>query len=133
MAVAESEQVLYDECPVMFRSSPVGFIVSIVLIPALGLGLLILLGWWLQCQGTRLTITNTRITLRTGILSKNINEVWHSNVRNVQVSQSFFQRIFDVGKVGISTAGQSGIEIEVAGIPTPSRVRDLINEYRSSE
>jgi uncharacterized membrane protein YdbT with pleckstrin-like domain len=52
------------------------------------------------------------------------------DVRNIQVSQSFFQRIFGVGWVGISSSGQSGIEIGVDGIPDPEMVRGLINQGR---
>ena len=124
------EQTLYDEHPAMFRNHPFAFILCIVLIAAFGLGLLILLIWWLNTLGTRLTVTNTRITLRKGILSKYTNEVYHTDIRNVQIDQSLFQRILDVGTVGFSTAGQDGIEISVAGIPRPESVRDIIDTYR---
>jgi hypothetical protein len=48
----------------------------------------------------------------------------------VQLDQSFFQRLFDVGTIAISTSGQEGIEISVQGIPHPQNVRDLIDKYR---
>jgi len=48
----------------------------------------------------------------------------------VQLDQTFFQRIFDVGKIGISSAGQADLEISVTGIPQPERVKDLIDRYR---
>lgn len=38
--------------------------------------------------------------------------------------------VFGVGKVEISSAGQSGIEIQVAGIPDPDHVREIIDDYR---
>ena len=124
------EQVLYEEHPAMFRNHPFLFILSVVLIAAFGLGLVILLVWWVQTLGTKLTVTNERITLRKGILSKYTNEVFHTDIRNVQLDQSFFQRLFDVGTIAISTSGQEGIEISVAGIPHPQQVRDLIDEHR---
>ncbi len=124
------ETVLYEEHPAMFRNHPFLFILSIVLIAAFGLGLIILLVWWVQTLGTKLTVTNERITLRKGIFSKYTNEVFHTDIRNVQLDQSFFQRIFDVGTIAISTSGQEGIEISVAGIPHPQQVRDLIDEHR---
>ena len=127
----ENETVLYQERPAMFRNRPVGFILSIVLIAAFGLGLVILLVWWLKCYGIQLTVTDKQTQLRKGILSKHTNEVWHSTVRNIQVSQSFFQRIFGVGSIGISSAGQSGIEIDVQGMRDPEKVRSLIEQYRS--
>jgi uncharacterized membrane protein YdbT with pleckstrin-like domain len=124
------EKVLYEEHPAMFRNHPFLFILSIILIAAFGLGLVILLIWWLQTLGTKLTVTDERITLRKGILSKFTNEVFHTDIRNVQLDQSFFQRLFDVGTIAISTSGQEGIEISVPGIPHPQQVRDLIDEYR---
>ncbi len=124
------EQVLYEEHPAMFRNHPFLFILCIILIAAFGLGLIILLIWWLQTLGTKLTVTNERITLRKGILSKYTNEVFHTDIRNVQLDQSFFQRVFDVGTIAISTSGQEGIEISVQGIPHPQMVRDLIDEHR---
>ncbi len=86
--------------------------------------------WWLQCKACKLTVTNDRTTLRRGLLAKNLTEVWHQDVRNVQLDQTFLQRIFDVGRVGISSAGQAEIEISVNGIPDPDRVKELIDEHR---
>ncbi len=127
------EQTLYEAHPSMFRNHPFWFVASIVLIAAFGLGLLILLSWWLQTRGTKLTVTNERITLRRGILSKHTNDVYHANIRNVQISQGLIQRIFDVGTIGIATAGLGGVEIAVQGIPSPHRVKDIIDQYRREQ
>jgi uncharacterized membrane protein YdbT with pleckstrin-like domain len=56
-----------------------------------------------------------------------------ADVRNVQLDQTFFQRVFDVGQIGVSSAGQAGLEINVTGIPQPERVKDLIDSYRRRE
>ena len=56
----------------------------------------------------------------------------YRNVRNIQVRQSFLQRMFNVGWIGISSAGQSGVEIEVNGIPDPERVKEIIDEHRNA-
>lgn len=128
---AEEEVVLYEAHPSMFRNRPLYFLICILLIAALGLGLVLLLVWWIDSLGTTLTVTNDQTTLRKGILSKHTNDVFHRNVRNIQVRQSFLQRIFNVGWVGISSAGQSGLEIEVSGIHNPDRVKEIIDEHRS--
>lgn len=127
----ESEKTLCTCHPAMFRNHPLLFIISVVLIAAFGLGLLILLVWWLGCYYTTLTVTTKRTILRKGILSRHTNDVWHRDVRNVQLSQSFGQRIFGVGRIGISSAGQSGVEIDVSGIPGPIRVKELIDAHRN--
>ena len=124
------ERILYEAHPSMFRNRPVGFVISIVLIPVLGLGLIILLIWWLKCFSTTFTVTNERITLRKGILSKYTNEVYHTDVRNVRINQSLFQRIFGVGAIDISTAGSGGVEIAVGGMPNPGEVKNIIDQHR---
>ena len=113
----------------MFRNQPVWFVITCLLC-LVGVGLAVFLIWWLKCKATTLTITNDRTELRKGILSKSVSEVWHQDVRNVQLDQTFFQRIFDVGSIGISSAGQSGLEISVNGIPDPDRVKELIDQHR---
>ena len=126
----EPEATRYEAHPAMFRTHPVGFVLSVLLVAAFGLGLLILLFWWLSCLSTTLTVTDRRVILRRGLLSKSLNEVWHTDINNVQVAQSFLQRITAVGDIGISTAAQEGIEIQVAGIPNPDAVVKIINEHR---
>ena len=129
MKPANEEVTLYDENPSMFRNRPVEFIVTAVFC-LVGVGIVIFLVWWLRCKGTQLTITTDRTRLRKGILSKSITEVWHQDVRNVQLNQTFFQRLLGVGALGISSAGQAGLEISVSGIPDPEQVKDLIDQHR---
>lgn len=124
------ETVLYEAHPAMFRNDPLGFLLCIVLIPALGLGLFVLLGWWLSVLNTKLTITNKRSILRRGILSRFETEAWHRDVRTIEVGQSFAQRLFGVGSIGISTAGQGDVEICIQGIPNPDRARAIIDQHR---
>ena len=92
--------------------------------------MLILVIWWLDCLGTTLTVTTKRTTLRRGILSKKTNDVWHRDVRNIQVKQGILQRLLGVGTIGISSAGQGDVEIAVNGMPNPEKVRRFIDEHR---
>ena len=123
------EKVLYEARPSMSRNQPLWFLLACVLC-LIGIGIIILVAWWLQCKGTILTVTNKRTSCRRGILSKSISEVWHQDVRNVQLSQTFWQRVLNVGTIGVSSAAQSGLEIEVKGIPNPDQVKQLIDEHR---
>ncbi len=124
-----AEKVLFTAHPVMFRGSPIQFVLAVGLC-LVGIGFLVLLVWWLQCLGTKLTITNERSTLRKGILSKATTEVWHRDIRNVQLKQGPLQRLFDVGSIGISSAGQSGVEIVASGIPKPNKAKDILDHYK---
>lgn len=125
----DTEKVLYESHPAMFGNHPVGFILAVALC-LVGVGLIILLVWYFKCLGTTLTVTNEQTTLRRGILSKYTNDVFHENVRNIIVRQSFLQRMCGVGTIGISSAGQAGIEIEVHGIPDPDQIKSIIDNCR---
>jgi len=124
------ETVLYKDSPAMFRNRPVLFLVCCALIPV-GIGLVVLFVWWLRCLATSLVITDRRVTLRQGLLSKDTNDVLIADIRNVKVRQNLFQRIFGVGTVAVSTSGQSDMEIEVHGVPAPERIKAIIDERRT--
>lgn len=132
MESAVPETVLYKACPAMFRNSPVLFLICCALIPLFGIGLLILLVWWIQCLGTSLVITDRRVTLRKGILGKYTNDILISDIRNVRIGQNLFQRIFGVGSVAVSTSGQADMEIEVQGLPHPEYIKAIIDDRRAT-
>lgn len=107
------------------------FLLCLALVCVWGLGLPWLLAWWIHSLATTLTVTDERISLRRGILAKYTSDVLIADVRNVQIGQSLLQRLFGVGSVGVSSAGQGGMEIEVAGMPAPQRVKAIIDERRT--
>lgn len=113
----------------MWQGQPAWQVLSVFIILCCG-GVAVFLIWWLKSVSTTLTVTNLRTTLWKGLLSRNITEVWHQDVRNVQIHQTFWQRIFGVGELGISSAAQSEIEIDVKGVPHPDKIKDLIDEHR---
>jgi uncharacterized membrane protein YdbT with pleckstrin-like domain len=123
------ETILYHSHPAMFKNRPFSFILCLIL-SLVGVGLIIFLIWWIRTKGTELTVTNERVSLRKGILSKFTNDVYLTDIRNVQIYQSFGQRIFGVGSVAISSAGNEGIEIEVMGIPDPEKIKSIIDTHR---
>jgi uncharacterized membrane protein YdbT with pleckstrin-like domain len=126
-----SEAVLYKDSPAMFRNHPILFLICVALAP-LGIGLLILIVWWPKCWQTSVVVTNDRVTLRKGILSKYTSDILISDIRNVQVAQNLVQRILGVGRVTVSTTGQADMEIDVNGLPHPERIQSIISKIRAS-
>lgn len=124
--------VLYSEHPVMFKNNPLGFVLSLLLVPVFGLGLLIFLVWYLKNKGSKLTVTEHDILFEEGLLGKDRAEINISSVRTVRVKQSFFNRIFGTGTVELYTAGDTP-EIVVAGIPDPNKVRELIKSCQNGD
>lgn len=128
-ATVPQEIELYKHSPAMWRGNPLLFCLA-VLTSVVVVGLVILLVWWIRNRGTVLTVTSERTILRKGILSKSLNEVWHRDVRNVVLEQRPLQRLFDVGRIAISSAGQEDVEIAVDGIPFPGEVKRIIDSAK---
>jgi len=130
--------------PSMFGNHPLYFLLCVALIPAgiatafmfaqpllvvlSGVGLAILVGWWLVCESTELTVTTKRTILRRGLLSKSTNEIRNKDVRDIHVAQSLFHRLMGTGSLGISSAAEEGGDIEIAGIPYPQQAAELIRK-----
>ena len=127
---AAAETVLHDVAPSMLWTHPFTTLISILLIAAFGLGLIILFVIWLQCHSTQLIVTTRRSTLRKGLFAKQTTEVLHRDVRNLQVDQSFLQRMVGIGRLSISSAGQSDLEISIEGIHDPDGIARTIRQYQ---
>jgi uncharacterized membrane protein YdbT with pleckstrin-like domain len=124
MTDTTTDAILYRANPPMFRNHPLLFIGAILLIAAFGLGILILLYWFVMSKAETLTITNGEIRYEKGILSKTRKEIRLPSIRSVRVHQSFAQRIFGTGDIEIYSAGDQP-EIVAKGMPDPHRIREL--------
>lgn len=154
-SAAAGEQEICIVRPAMFRAHPLRY--SIIILLALGglaaaiwakgwdkgaflfyLGLLAMVGgalwwgyWWLATtMWMKVRITNKRTIRHEGIIRRHTTEVLHDHVRSVDIRQNVLQRIFNVGYIGIDSAGQDGIEIQIQDIPAPHRVKEVIDRYR---
>lgn len=117
--------ILYSEHPSMFRNHPIYFIFCLLMIAAAGLGLILLLIWYLQTKASKLEINEHEILFEQGLLSKSRAEISLASVRTIKVHQSFFDRIFGVGTLELYTAGDDP-EIRATGLPDPNKVREII-------
>ncbi len=157
--IRDEEIVLYDSAPSMIRNRPFSFSFSVMamllgifgVISYLGteerlwmvlsvigmimgsIGFLILFFWWLKVINTRLTVTNERVGFRKGILSKNIREIFLSDIRSVQINQRFMQRLFGTGHIEISSAASGTAEISIDGIPKAYYVKEIIDKHRRQD
>lgn len=150
---ADGERNLVVSHPAMFRNHPLRYLGLMALLvggisvasiswssgmmtlSALGLAgavcaLLVFGGWCLQTYFETLTVTNRRTIYLKGIISRKTNEVQHDDVRNIQIDQNVLQRILGVGRLAISSSGQSNLEIDVRGIPNPEHIAETIRNYQ---
>ena len=70
---------------------------------------------WRQCLATTLTITCSKSILRSGVFETTTTEVRHQDVRSTTVTQTPWQRSFEVSTLHIASAGHAGVEISIAG------------------
>jgi uncharacterized membrane protein YdbT with pleckstrin-like domain len=71
---------------------------------------------------TTYTITNRRLTIHTGLLSREMHETRLERVQNVNSRQSLFQRILGVGSVDFDTAGSAEFDFTFRGVADPHAI-----------
>lgn len=133
------ETILHRSRPIPYTNNPVFYLVSfILLVAAMAVDfrvfllacvilLIILVSTYFSVS---LIITEQRITLKQGLLSRSTNDLYHTNVSNIRISQNLIERILDVGTIEIATAATSGYEITVEGIPDPRNIKTLIEQQK---
>lgn len=71
---------------------------------------------------TRYAITNRRLTIETGILSRNLHQTRLERVQNVNATQSLGERILHVGTVTFDTAGEAEFDFAFRGVDNPRAI-----------
>jgi uncharacterized membrane protein YdbT with pleckstrin-like domain len=117
--------VIYEAHPAMFRAHPFWFILCVLLIAAFGIGIILLLYWYIKTRATALTVTDSELMYEKGILSKDRTSVSLRHVRSVSIAQGFINRILGVGTIQISTAGDEP-EFTIADMPDPYVIQEAI-------
>jgi uncharacterized membrane protein YdbT with pleckstrin-like domain len=85
---------------------------------------------WLERVATLYTVTDRRIIIRKGILARKERAAHIDRVQNVNLTQTFFDRIFGVGTLNFDTAGTEDSDFSFAGIADPDELRARIDtEY----
>lgn len=125
-----SPELHFDESPSMFRTRPGWFLFWCILTPVL-LGIIVLLIWHFNLSKTRLTIVGNRVLFKSGVVSTRESEIRIQDVRDVEITRTFGQRMLGTGTLALSTSGESGMEIEISGLSQPERVREIINALRT--
>jgi uncharacterized membrane protein YdbT with pleckstrin-like domain len=67
-------------------------------------------------------ITNQRLTIERGILSREIHQTRLDRVQNVNARQSLLERILRVGTVDFDTAGSAEFDFSFRGVASPERI-----------
>jgi len=98
----------------------VGIPLSVVLI-----GIPIVVAAYLQYTNTNYVITNRGLYSKRGILSRDVQQIGFDKIQNF-LPQSALGSYFGFGSVDVSTAGGSGVELQLRSIPDPASGQELI-------
>jgi uncharacterized membrane protein YdbT with pleckstrin-like domain len=77
---------------------------------------------------TTYTITSHKMTIRLGLLSRQLHETRLDRVQNVGTNQSLLERMLGIGTVDFDTAGGAGFDFAFQGIANPEDVVHTVNE-----
>ena len=110
---------------------PVTVVLSIVFGLCAAASLFSMIYWLLRTRFESLAITSQRTIWSRGIFDRETSEVQHDDIRNIQIKQTLVDRIFGVGRIAISSAGQDDMEIDVRGVPNASRVAETVRTYQA--
>ena len=77
---------------------------------------------------TTYTITNRRLNIKRGLISREVQETRLERVQNVNYNQSLYQRIMQIGDVDFDTAGTSDYDFVFAGVANPADVVHRVDQ-----
>lgn len=69
--------------------------------------------------GTTYSITNQRLTIQTGIFSRDVHQTRLERIQNVNSRQSVFERLLRIGTVQFDTAGETQFDFAFRGVGNP--------------
>ena len=81
-----------------------------------------ILAGFIKRVATVYTITDRRLNIKIGIISRNVQETRLQRVQNVNFNQGVYERIMQIGDVEFTTAGADESNFVFAGVAQPEEV-----------
>jgi uncharacterized membrane protein YdbT with pleckstrin-like domain len=91
------------------------------------LTLTVLIGF-VKRVATTYTITNRRLNIKRGIVSKEVQETRLERVQNVNYRQSVYQRLMQIGDVDFDTAASDDYNFVFNGVANPGEVVESVDK-----
>lgn len=76
----------------------------------------------------RFTIADGNVESRHGIIARQVSSIRISDVRNINVKQTLFERLFFIGDVEFSSAASDTAEVVFKDVSRPMRVKRRVQE-----
>jgi uncharacterized membrane protein YdbT with pleckstrin-like domain len=94
---------------------------TVFLIVLVVIALTVLIGF-VKRVATTYTITDRRLNIKRGIVSREVQETRLERVQNVNYRQSVYQRVMQIGDVDFDTAATDDYNFVFAGVANPADV-----------
>ncbi len=79
------------------------------------------------------SVYQDRVVLEKGFLNKDYKVIFISDIRTIDVRQTIWQRLINIGDVFIASSGTSGYEDIATGLPDPRGIENLILSLRQGQ
>jgi membrane protein YdbS with pleckstrin-like domain len=88
-----------------------------------------------RLRATRYRLTNQRLTVESGLLSKRVDDIDLRSLQDVALEQSALERLLGVGRLVIVSSDHSRPRLELIGIREPRDVREQVRAcaYQASQ
>jgi len=100
---------------------------SVFLVVLIAIAIVVLIGF-VKRVATVYTITDRRLNIKRGIVSREVQETRLERVQNVNYRQSVYQRIVQIGDVDFDTAATDDYNFVFAGVADPADVVHSVDQ-----
>jgi uncharacterized membrane protein YdbT with pleckstrin-like domain len=100
---------------------------TVFLIVLVVIALTVVIGF-VKRVATTYTITDRRLNIRRGIISREVQETRLERVQNVNYKQSVYQRVMQIGDVDFDTAAGDDYNFVFAGVADPQDVVHSVDQ-----
>jgi uncharacterized membrane protein YdbT with pleckstrin-like domain len=101
--------------------------VGLALLVFAGVAGVTILAGFIKRVATVYTITDRRLNIKRGIVSRNVQETRLQRVQNVNYNQGVYERIMQIGSVDFDTAGTDDSNFVFAGVAQPEQVVEQVD------
>ena len=103
-------------------------ILSMIIVFLLALPVWKLISNYLVIHYTNYQLTTERLITSTGIMSRSHDELELYRIKDYQVEEPFFQRLFSLGTIVLETSDKSHPILSLLAVKNPRGLRDVIRE-----
>ena len=108
----------------VFQTIPSDYriLATLAAVALLGVWLIVV---WIRWNSRSFTITDRRVILDTGVVSRASKVIALDRVQDIATNQSLLGRMLGYGRIEIDSAGAAGAEV-LSALPHPQRFRDEV-------